>query len=76
MKFLLNLKNSFSLSQIENLSLFSNFDRLCVIIFEYIYDITSFIIRKRTNKSKNKIKFSSLFKKLCQLSTKRLNQMT
>jgi hypothetical protein len=40
-------------------SSFSNFDRLCVIICEYVYDITSFIIHKRTNKSKDKIKLSS-----------------
>jgi hypothetical protein len=60
MKFLSNSKNSFSLSQIEILFLFSNFDRRFVIIYEYVYNITSFIIRKFTNKSKNKIKFSNL----------------
>jgi hypothetical protein len=59
MKFLLSLKDLFSLSQIEDFSSFSSFDRLCAIICEYVYDTTSFIIRKRTNKSKNKIKFSS-----------------
>ncbi len=47
------------MSQIEILFLFSNFDRRFAIICEYIYDITSFIIRKLTNKSKNKIKFSN-----------------
>jgi hypothetical protein len=59
MKFLSNLKNLFLLSQIENFFLFSNFDRLCIIIYEYVYDTTSFIIRKQTSKSKDKIKFSS-----------------
>ncbi len=37
--------------------LFSNFDRRFIIICEYVYDITLFIIHKSTNKSKNKIKF-------------------
>jgi hypothetical protein len=59
MKSLSNSKDSFSLSQIEILFLFSNFDRRFVIICKYVYDITSFIIHKSTNKSKNKIKFSS-----------------
>jgi hypothetical protein len=58
MKSLSNSKNSSSLSQIEILFLFSNFDRRFVIICEYVYDITSFIIRKSMNKSKNKIKLS------------------
>jgi hypothetical protein len=59
MKFLLNSKDSFSLSQIEIFSLFSSFDRRFVIICEYVYDITSFIIHKSMSKSKNRIKFSS-----------------
>jgi hypothetical protein len=59
MKFLSNSKDSFSLLQIEIFSLLSNFDHRFAIICEYVYDITSFIIRKSTSKSKNKIKFSS-----------------
>ncbi len=59
MKSLSNSKNSFSLSQIEIFSLLSNSDHRCAIICEYVYDTTSFIIRKSTNKSKDKIKFSS-----------------
>jgi hypothetical protein len=55
----IKLKNSFLLSRIEILFSFSNFDSRFVIICEYVYDTTSFIIRKRTSKSKNKIKFSS-----------------
>jgi hypothetical protein len=54
-----NSKNSSLLSQIEIFFLLSNFDHRFAIIYEYVYDITLFIIRKSTNKSKNKIKFSS-----------------
>jgi hypothetical protein len=43
----------------KSLFLFSNFDCRFVIIFEYVCNITSFIIRKSTSKSKNKIKLSS-----------------
>jgi hypothetical protein len=53
MRSLSSLKDLSSLSQIESLSSLSNFDRFCAIICEYVYDTTSFIIRKRTNKSKN-----------------------
>ncbi len=59
MKSLSNSKNSSSLSQIEIFSLLSSIDRRSAIICEYVYDITSLIIRKSTSKSKNKIKFSS-----------------
>jgi hypothetical protein len=59
MKSLSNSKDSSSLSQIEILFLFSNFDRRFVIICEYVYDITSLITRKSTSKSKDRIKFSS-----------------
>jgi hypothetical protein len=59
MKFLWNSKDSSSLSQIEIFFLLSSFDRRFAIICEYVYDITSFIIRKSTNKLKDKIKLSS-----------------
>ncbi len=59
MRSLSNSKDSFSLSQIEILSLFSSFDRRSAIICEYVYDTASFIIRRSTSKSKNKIKLSS-----------------
>jgi hypothetical protein len=59
MKSLSNSKDSSSLSQIEILFLLSNFDRHSAIICEYVYDITSFIIRRLTSKSKDKIKLSS-----------------
>jgi hypothetical protein len=59
MKVLSNLKDSSALLQIEIFFLLSNFNRRFVIICEYLYDITSFIIRKSTSKSKDKIKFSS-----------------
>jgi hypothetical protein len=70
MKCLSNLKNSFSLSRIEIFSLFSNFDSRFTIICEYVYDTTSFIIRKRTNKSKNKIKFSNFIWKVMSIINK------
>jgi hypothetical protein len=70
MRFLSNSKNSFSLSQIEILSLFSSFDHRSVIICEYVYDITSFIIRRSTNKSKNKIKLSSHICKIMSIISK------
>jgi hypothetical protein len=59
MKSLSNSKDSSSLSQIKIFFLFSSLDRRSAIIYKYVYDITSFIIRKSTNKSKNKIKFSN-----------------
>jgi hypothetical protein len=59
MRSLSNSKDSSSLSQIEILFLLSSFNRRSAIICEYVYDITSFITRKSTNKSKNRIKFSS-----------------
>jgi hypothetical protein len=59
MRSLSNSKDSSSLSQIEIFSLLSNFDRRSAIICEYVYDTTSFITRRSTNKSKDKIKFSS-----------------
>jgi hypothetical protein len=70
MKSLSNSKDSSSSSQIEILSLFSSFDRRFAIICEYVYDITSFIIRKSTNKSKNKIKLSNHIWKIMSIINK------
>jgi hypothetical protein len=50
--------------------LFSSFDHRFIIIYEFVYDITSFIIRKQTNKSKNKIKFSSFIWKIMSIISK------
>jgi hypothetical protein len=72
MKSLSNSKNQSSLSQIEIFSLFSNFDRRFVIIYEYVYDITSFITRKSTSKSKNRIKLSNRIWKITSI----INKMT
>jgi hypothetical protein len=70
MKSLLNSKDSSSSSQIEILFLFSSFDHRFVIICEYVYDITSFIIRKSTSKSKDKIKLSNRIWKIMSIINK------
>jgi hypothetical protein len=78
MKSLLNSKDSFSLSQIEILFLLSSFDHRSVIICEYVYDTTSFITRRSTNKSKNKIKFSNHICEVMSIISKmiELNDLT